>query len=106
MGGVSGSPVLFYYPPIQNSDAVLAYFQLPIIMGLVHGQYEDRLSQYRGDSEINKLINAGISIVVPASKIRETIMQDRLVESRKALAEETRETSPDAPKPSPASEEE
>ena len=97
MRGLSGSPVLFYEPPLGSNEvmgpttlgaAMMTRFQLPVILGLVHGLYEEE------ESRLVKEINAGISIVIPSQKIRETIMQKKLAGERKQALEEK---SPDSP---------
>lgn len=95
MGGLSGSPVLFYHPPLGQGvlgggsgwgEMMMTRFRVPTILGLVHGQYDDE------ESMIQRVVNAGISIVVPASKIRETIMQENLAETRKRDLEDWEKT--------------
>jgi hypothetical protein len=95
MGGLSGSPVLFYHPPLGQGvlggpsgwgEAMMTRFRVPTILGLVHGQYDDE------ESMIQRVVNAGISIVVPASKIRETLMQERLVKARQRDLEDWEKT--------------
>ena len=86
MGGLSGAPVLFYNPPLgsqvvnrkgSTAEALMSRFQLPILLGLVHGQYDEI---FTGTAY---LTNAGISIVVPAEKIRDVIMSKKLSGQRK-----------------------
>ena len=93
MGGLSGSPVLFYEPPLGSNivgakstgaQALMTSFQRPIIFGLVHGQYDEP------ETMIQRLYNAGISIVVPAKDIRKLIMGDRLMADRKQQLEQLR----------------
>jgi hypothetical protein len=85
MGGLSGSPVLFYFPPLHpfvgagtdEFDNYVGQGRVPTLLGLVQGQYEwDRNPP---------VINAGISIVVPAWKIREAILQPELARHRARL---------------------
>src|SRR5262245_40729620 len=84
--GVSGSPVLFYDPPLGSNvvagsraidQSFMTQFQLPVILGLVHGHYGEEESRFVRE------VNAGVSIVIPSQKIRETIMQEKLVDQRK-----------------------
>lgn len=102
-GGVSGSPVLIYWPPIcrgqKYTEAGLRFhFRLPLILGLVFGQYESDGEPPEGRE--TSIINAGIAIVIPADKIRETIMQKKLADERKEVAERSAGRTPKgAPKP-------
>jgi hypothetical protein len=76
-GGQSGSPALFYYPPLEPSSSPLwIRFQTPIVLGLVHSQYEH---QELADTP---LASAGITMVVPASKIRTLVLRRKLREKR------------------------
>ena len=97
-GGQSGSPALFNYPPFGDKawerERIWSFkFRLPLILGLVHGQYERH----------GPLVSAGVAIVIPADKIRETIMQKKLADERSRVAEKSPTRAKDAPKPIPGS---
>jgi hypothetical protein len=87
MGGFSGSPVFIYHPPLVRGqeDAKFAIaFRLPLILGLVFGQYESSHELSDGGEIVS---NAGIAIVIPADKIRETIMKEKFKKERKEILE-------------------
>jgi hypothetical protein len=96
-GGVSGSPVFLYWPPLQRGQrytgAAMYRQPLPLILGLVFGQYENDNPPDGGDT-----INSGIAIVIPAEKIRETIMQKKLRTKRETIRKNPPKRK-DAPKP-------
>ena len=100
-GGQSGSPVLFYHPPLKaDIEPLWIRFQLPIVLGVTHGQYE-RESQLIGNTP---LVSAGIAMVIPAIRIRELIMSKDLQDKRAAALIEAKKTpSKDAPMPRAAS---
>ena len=90
IGGLSGSPVfiaLGAWRRIHNSHIyqtdVLPYY----LLGLMHGHFDvkDLNSDVVSDLEDSTPtgIHSGIGVVIPASKIVETIMQKDLVEQRK-----------------------
>jgi hypothetical protein len=64
MGGVSGSPVLFYYPPLRDGEAVLPYFQLPIILGLVHAILRTFFERTRLAKKAKNWLNVSVQIHV------------------------------------------
>ena len=90
-GGQSGSPVFIYFPPLirgqRYTEAAMRYQQLPLLLGLVHGQYEDDIPS--PEASRNSLVSAGIAIVIPADKIRETIMQKKLADERREILEQS-----------------
>ena len=99
-GGQSGSPALFYYPPLQPSSSPLwVRFQTPIVLGLVHGQYERDAQQIANKA----LASAGIAMVIPASKIRQIIMRQDLQDQRAKDLKKAKGVRPEgAPVPKPA----
>ncbi len=101
-GGVSGSPVFIYWPPLQRESLSFGGIHrfrqqpLPLIFGLVFGQYQATYDAPDGEDTIN----SGIAIVIPAEKIRETLMQKKLRTKRKEMRETTENRSPPGtPKP-------
>jgi hypothetical protein len=104
IGGISGSPV-FTHLAVRPENTILPatpypqleHKQLPksekyhFLIGLVHGYYtintqEDWVS--RTDQQVGDL-NTGITIVVPASKISETLNGPELLGADTQMAEET-----------------
>jgi hypothetical protein len=85
IGGISGSPVFMHmavrpdviFPGAQNQKIIEKSPQAHYLLGLVHGHYtittQDEWA-FKTDQQIGD-INAGIAIVVPASKIMEAICQ-------------------------------
>lgn len=100
-GGQSGSPALFYYPPLEPSNSTIwVRFQGPIVLGLVHGQYEHEAQQLADKA----LASAGITMVVPASKIRDVIMRKELQDKRASDLKKAKQSRPKgAPVPTPTS---
>jgi hypothetical protein len=67
---------------------------MPIVIGLVHGQYERDVQAINSKA----LASAGIAIVVPASKIRKLIMRKKLRNKRaRDLNEAKKARAKDAP---------
>jgi len=92
IGGLSGSPV-FARPTIRlklpqkgsKGAAFLGTGDGATLLGLMHGHWdirEDQKNKAFYDQDRKHGVNMGIGIVVPASKILETINQDELVRSR------------------------
>jgi hypothetical protein len=68
---------------------------------LVHGHYDIRtnvefIGDITGSGHVN--VNAGIAAVIPAQKIRDTLMEKELVEERERLRQELAKQRP-APRP-------
>ncbi len=91
IGGLSGSPVFVRNTvkmPAQTAQGTLAYiaglgsFHL---LGLMHGHWDLPISF--SASEQAEAVNMGVSIVVPAKKILETLYHPALVAMRKAYCE-------------------
>jgi hypothetical protein len=91
IGGLSGSPVFVRNTvkmPAQTAQGTPGYiaglgaFHL---LGLMHGHWDLPVSFLA--SEQAEAVNMGVSIVVPAKKILETLYHPRLVAMRKAFCE-------------------
>lgn len=83
IGGISGSPVYVYLglSRVTRHQRQLSSTGAPIyyLLGLMHGHYHKRLSS-RADASVedlpqDEMVNMGIAIVVPATKILEVINQ-------------------------------
>lgn len=80
IGGISGSPVFVHlgtdYSTLESGRLGYAY-QKFYLLGLMHGHWETvQAGGYLNDEERSKeIVNMGIAIVVPASKILEVIEQ-------------------------------
>jgi hypothetical protein len=100
IGGLSGSPVLVNYGLWRTVKGIPKYQAgLPFgLLGLMHGHFdvEDLNSDVVVD-DITKAapegIHSGIGVVVPVSKIRETLMQDELEKARKKIIKDHLEKS-------------
>jgi len=95
LGGLSGSPVFLIEP--ENSGRTRRLW----LLGLIHGHWDETSSQ-SGNSRSGT--NAGIGVVTPAGKIKETLHQPALVDLR-AQRDEVYRRRADAgadPVPSPA----
>ena len=85
-GGQSGSPVFVYF---SIDRALFAGNQLqmqipnPRLMGLVHGHYNIAQRVVATESEYSDLhvpLNAGIAIIIPATKIHELLISEPVLE--------------------------
>jgi len=104
IGGLSGSPVLVNYGIWRTVNGKLRYQAgLPFgLLGLMHGHFdiEDLNSDVVTDDIANASpegIHTGIGVVVPVSKIRETLMQEDLEKERKKIIMEHMKNSPVIP---------
>jgi len=93
IGGLSGSPVFVHLGEIRLvPDGVIAYTPghakepggIFYLLGLVHGHFDVRETT---PPLTNEKINMGIAIVVPVSKILETISHPELLEIKKKRIE-------------------
>jgi hypothetical protein len=90
IGGLSGSPVFLHLSGIRKGAWTLG--REPIYwLGLMHGHFDlidmeigDTITE---DNLYSLAINMGIAIVVPVSKILETLNQDEFVAARKQTSE-------------------
>jgi hypothetical protein len=86
IGGLSGSPVFVRNTvkmPVQTKDGITHIYGLGDghLLGLVHGHWDLPLSFPA--SEQAEAVNMGVSIVVPAKKILETLNHPELAEMRR-----------------------
>jgi hypothetical protein len=98
IGGLSGSPVFVRHTvkmPMQTADgkpAFMAGLGGAHLLGLVHGHWDLPVSF--SDTQQVEMVNMGVSIIVPAKKILETLYHPELVARRedywKNLPPETR----------------
>lgn len=102
IGGLSGSPVFVYLDALrqQIDRKEQALLLLPkgegpvggrlFLLGLIHGHYDVRVTtdDANPDGLREEAINMGIAIVVPVSKIMETINQPTRIALRKKVEDE------------------
>ena len=94
IGGLSGSPVFCRSTvnmPMQTEDGKRAHLSGlgPLhFLGLMHGHWDLPLSF--SSAEQAEAVNMGVSIVVPAKKIRETLYHPELVAMREEHAREVK----------------
>jgi hypothetical protein len=100
IGGLSGSPVFVALGPwrrIQNAYIFQGGGFPFYLLGLMHGHFDvkDLNSDVVHDLDEATAtgIHSGIGVVIPASKIVETIMQKDLVDQRKAIVEQAKSES-------------
>jgi hypothetical protein len=95
IGGLSGSPVLVNYGLWRTVQGQPKYQAgLPFgLLGLMHGHFD--VEDLNSDIVVDDIakaspegIHSGIGVVVPVSKIRETLMQDDLEAARKKIIKE------------------
>jgi hypothetical protein len=85
IGGLSGSPVFVHISGVRKG--ALSLGKEPIYwLGMVHGHYDlpelDSLDTLSKDSLVNLVINMGVAIVIPSTKVLEVLNQKELVEDR------------------------
>jgi hypothetical protein len=101
IGGISGSPVLMHMEMrpavlLPESDVAIAVEKskkVHYLFGLVHGHYTITTQDewvYKTNSLVGD-INAGTAVVVPASKIMETIRQPTVFGEEQEVARKYRE---------------
>lgn len=85
MGGLSGSPVFVHIPGIRKGLLTLGK-EPTYWLGMVHGHYEfpelASLDVLSADDLTKLVINMGIAIVIPCTKILEVLNQKELSEAR------------------------
>jgi hypothetical protein len=104
IGGLSGSPVFVNLSGVRHGNLNLVGPKF-FLLGLMHGHFDSELSRdSRSDLSSLEVVNMGIGVVVPISKVLETINQpnirvreDRWERDRTGIGE----TSGDLP-PNPA----
>jgi hypothetical protein len=87
-GGQSGSPAFVSFTPDRELMVTGKFRQeglTGILLGLVHGHYEIKtdvefIGDITGSGHVN--VNAGMAAVIPAQKIRDTLMERELEEER------------------------
>lgn len=90
-GGHSGSPVFIYFPVTRKPGMIAFGGDQFALLGLTHGHFDlPQNVKLTGDllGSVEVLGNAGIAAVIPAEKIRETMMEEQLVEERKRALQE------------------
>lgn len=93
IGGLSGSPVFVWTdrPITRKTETGSISSQMILLLGLVHGHYEaivPHIDEAVEDSIKDESVNMGIAIVIPATKILQTIYEnDELKHSRKIRIE-------------------
>lgn len=98
IGGISGSPVMLNMtlrPPVKRSAPLPLRGQIQpyYLIGLVHGHYTITTQEewvFKTDQNVGD-INAGVAIVVPVSKILETINQPNVFGEAQEMAKKARE---------------
>lgn len=104
IGGLSGSPVFVYLGhmrPKNGSVALGGQRNLFYWLGLMHGHWDidkNRID-FAVDNPQENQLNTGIAVVVPVSKILETLNQEEFIKARKKIARELKkQNSPKAKK--------
>ena len=103
-GGQSGAPAFVSFLPDRELMTTGKFRQeglTGMLLGLVHGHYDIKtnvefIGDITGSGHVN--VNAGIAAVIPAQKIRDTLMDKELVEERERLRQELAKQRP-APRP-------
>jgi hypothetical protein len=103
-GGQSGAPAFVSFLPDRELMTTGTFRQegrTGMLLGLVHGHYDIRtnvefIGDITGSGHVN--VNAGIAAVIPAQKIRDTLMEKELVEERERLRQELAKQRP-VPRP-------
>jgi hypothetical protein len=99
-GGHSGAPAFVSFTPTRELMTTGRFSQeglTGMLLGLVHGHFEIRtdvefIGDITGSGHVN--VNAGMAAVIPAQKIRDTLMEKELVEERERLRQELRKHRP------------
>ena len=98
IGGLSGSPVFVRHTvkmPVETSKGpgVICGLGAELhLLGLMHGHWD--VPTTFSDLEQAEAVNMGVSIVIPAKKILETLYHPQLVARRKEWWESTKKDSP------------
>ena len=95
IGGLSGSPVWVHMPPLRviKGEVTAHEGSQFYLLGLMHGHFDisDLKRDVVTDSDTGRGINTGVGVVVPAVKIKETIMQEELIQRRKSIVKNLQE---------------
>jgi hypothetical protein len=103
-GGHSGAPAFVSFTPdreLMVAGRVLQEGLTGMLLGLVHGHYDIKtdvkfIGDIMGSGHVN--VNAGIAAIIPAQKIRDTLMEKELKEERERFR---RELAQEGPTPTP-----
>jgi len=105
IGGMSGSPVFVVPTPGAKSDGTISGYLQAVpretyLLGLTHGHWDieykvPNLHLHGGFTQVD--VNSGICVVIPATKIMETIYQPKLEQEREKSRQEWLEKN--GPKP-------
>src|SRR5215203_3888527 len=99
-GGQSGSPAFISFTPERELMTTGQFRQegmTGMLLGLVHGHFDietqvEFIGDMPGSGHVNQ--NAGIAAVIPAQKIRDTLMEREFVEERERLSQELKKQRP------------
>lgn len=85
IGGLSGSPVFVHVSGLRKGTLTLGKETI-YWLGMIHGHYDlpklDSLDTVAENNLVELIINMGIAIVVPSTKILEVLNQRELLEAR------------------------
>jgi hypothetical protein len=93
-GGQSGSPAFVSFTPtreLMTTGKFLQEGKTGMLLGLVHGHFDivtkvEFIGDMPGSGRVNQ--NAGIAAVIPAQKIKDTLMEGEFVEEREKERQE------------------
>jgi len=100
-GGYSGAPAFVVFSPLRRPGFNPS--QPFALLGLVHGHYEiEQDVDFLGDALVTGKVpvNAGLSVVMPAQRITEVLMDDEWVAQRDRICAQLTESSADSTNPS------
>lgn len=84
--GISGSPVLWYYPAPAERMHPAVRGKWRALLGIMSGHYLIREDVKIRDEELMVKLNSGIAFVTPAEAIKELLMSPGFVGERKKIA--------------------
>lgn len=99
IGGLSGSPVFAHLILGRGGNLKLGSPRF-FLLGLMHGHYDSPLTEADDatiDDAESERVNMGIAVVVPATKILETINQEWFLQARKEHEEKLRQAAAAVP---------
>jgi hypothetical protein len=99
-GGHSGAPAFVSFTPTRELMTTGKFHQegmTGMLLGLVQGHFDIEtkvkfIGDMPGSGHVN--VNAGIAAVIPAQKIRDTLMEREFVEERERLSQELKKQRP------------
>lgn len=96
VGGLSGSPVFVHLGTSRlfGNQVKLATGRIFYLLGMMQGHWEAHLPEQQTQSQDalnNEYVNMGIAIVIPISKVMETINQEAFMQKRARVLEALRE---------------